>query len=316
MARREIQIRQVDAFTTVPFAGNYAGVVPDAAGLTETDMVNIAREMNVSETAFILPAGAAGADLRIRWFTPGEEVPLCGHATVASFHLLAEEGRWGMAQAGRYVFKLETLSGILNVAVDKTADGSTVEFELPVPQFRTLADQPHDILNSLGLQRESVEPSLPVVAEHYLYLPLRSLADMRRIQPSYSELARACEIHRVLGVSVFTLETIEATSAVHSRFFAPGLGVNEDPVTGSANGPLGVYLAAVAIPKGRRVASVRTPDGRTEFVGEQGDEVGRPGRVRIRVQHEGPTVRRVWIAGQAVTVLRGSIDTNILQDNP
>lgn len=303
----EIQIRQVDAFTTKPFAGNYAGVVPDGDGLSDAQMLSIAREMNVSETAFILPPSQPGADLRIRWFTPGEEVPLCGHATVASFHLLAEEGRRGMERPGTYAFRLETRSGILAVTVEKEQQGAQVEFELPVPAFRSLADAPMRVLNALGLLPAALDAALPIVAENYLYLPVRGLRELGAIRPDYVALADACTDVGVMGVSVLTLETIEPTSAVHSRFFAPGLGVNEDPVTGSANGPLGVYLQRFVAPLGRALASTKLPDGRLVYVGEQGDEVERPGRVAIRLKVEGEAVRRVWIVGRAVTVLKGSM---------
>lgn len=304
---KEISIRQVDAFTTRPYGGNYAGVVPDASGLTDAQMQAIAREMNVSETAFILPPNRAGADVRIRWFTPGDEVPLCGHATVASFHLLAEEGMWGMEMEGTYSFRVETRSGILDVNVDKGPDGPLVEFELPVPTFRQMPSPPLNVLAALELNESHLHGDLPIVSENYLYLPVRSLSALGEIRPAYAMLADACAAHDVLGVSVFTLETLEQTSAVHSRFFAPGLGVNEDPVTGSANGPLGVYLFQEAVPRGLTVSMTTLPDGRIEFVGEQGDEIDRSGRVQIRLLVEGTALRRVWIAGRAVTVLRGKI---------
>ena len=307
MPLHEISIRQVDAFTTRPYAGNYAGVVPNASGLTDAQMQAIAREMNVSETAFILPPSSAGADVRIRWFTPGDEVPLCGHATVASFHLLAEEGMRGMKREGKYSFRVETRSGILEVNVDKGREGPLVEFELPVPTFRKMPVPPLDVLAALGLDGSHLHKDLPVVTENYLYLPARSLSVLGQIRPAYAMLADACTQHGVLGVSVFTLETLEPTSGVHSRFFAPGLGVNEDPVTGSANGPLGAYLFQEVIPRGIEVSRTTLPDGRMEFIGEQGDEIGRAGRVGIRLFAEGSALRRVWIAGRAITVLRGTI---------
>lgn len=303
----EIQIRQVDAFTTTPFAGNYAGVVPDGAGLSDAQMLTIAREMNVSETAFILPPSQSGADLRIRWFTPGEEVPLCGHATIASFHLLAEEGRFGMERPGTYAFRLETKSGILAVTVEKEDDGAQVEFELPVPDFRALDGAPARVLKALGVASTALDPELPIVAENYLYLPVKGLRELAAIRPDYVALADACTEAGVLGVSVLTLETMEPRSAVHSRFFAPGLGVNEDPVTGSANGPLGVYLQRFVVPLGRLLSSSILPDGRLVYIGEQGDEVERPGRVAIRLELKGAAVARVWIVGRAVTVLRGAL---------
>ena len=124
--RREISIRQVDAFTTEPLSGNAAGVVTRGGeSLSNAQMQAIAREMNVAETAFLLPPSNQSADLRIRWFTPGMEVPLCGHATIASFHAAAEEGSWGLAADGVHRLRLESLSGVLPIEVTKNA-GETV----------------------------------------------------------------------------------------------------------------------------------------------------------------------------------------------
>jgi PhzF family phenazine biosynthesis protein len=193
------------------------------------------------------------------------------------------------------------------VTVEKEKDGAQIEFELPVPEFRPFASAPARVLKALGVPSEALDHGLPIVAENYLYLPVRRLQELAAIRPDYVALADACSEVGVLGVSVLTLEAIEPSSAVHSRFFAPGLGVNEDPVTGSANGPLGVYLQRFVVPLGRPLASTTLADGRLVYVGEQGDEVQRPGRVAIRLALEGSTVRRVWIVGRAVTVLRGTI---------
>jgi len=110
---KNYRVKHVDAFTTHPFAGNPAGVVIDARGLSDSDMQLLAREKNLPETAFVLPSTIKGADIQIRWFTPTTEVDLCGHATIASFHALAEESMEGMGTQGQHYFKLQTKSGIL-----------------------------------------------------------------------------------------------------------------------------------------------------------------------------------------------------------
>jgi PhzF family phenazine biosynthesis protein len=144
----KISVKQVDAFTEIPLTGNPAGVVLKADGLSDRQMQMIAREMSVPETAFILPPSIPGADLRIRWFTPTVEVPLCGHATVASFHALAEDNMYGMELPGSYTFRLETKSGILPVEVTKNPDETDVLFGLTLPecgavQARHHADSQH-----------------------------------------------------------------------------------------------------------------------------------------------------------------------------
>src|SRR5512142_258094 len=116
---RNYRVKHVAAFTIHPFSGNPAGVVLDAKGLNDDEMQKMAREKNLPETAFILPPSLKGADLQIRWFSPTMEIPLCGHATIASFHALAEEGLEGMSTQGQHYFKLQTKSGILPVRVEK-----------------------------------------------------------------------------------------------------------------------------------------------------------------------------------------------------
>jgi PhzF family phenazine biosynthesis protein len=297
------RIKHVDAFTTEPFAGNPAGVVLDARGLSDAAMQNIARELNLSETAFILPPTTKGADLQIRWFTPAIEVPLCGHATIAGFHALAQEGLHGMKRTGSYYFRLQTKSGILGIIVEKKYSGTIIEFQLPVPKFRVQKHVPASLIDALRIRSADVQRDLPFVAQSYLYLPLKRLATIKRLQPDITPLHKFLKATKTLGISVFTLETIEESSAIHSRFFAPEAGIVEDPVTGSANGPLGVYLYQYAIARDYPVPSMLLPDGRVEFIGEQGDEIGRRGRVKIRLRVTGHGVKQVSIAGEAVTMM-------------
>ncbi len=301
------RIKHVDAFTTRVFAGNFAGVVLEADGLTDTQMQMIAREKNLSETAFVLQPTTKKADMQIRWFTPAAEVPLCGHATIASFHVLAQEGLAGMKTEGQHFFRLQTKSGILAVRVEKNFHGITVELELPMPNFHAKKSIPASMLDALGIGSGDVEAKMPVVFDSYLYIPLKKLAKLGTMKPNFQQLANTSRSAKVLGVCLFTLETVEKQSAVHSRFFAPAVGINEDPVTGSANGPLGVYLHQYASSAGFSVASRELSDGRIEYVGEQGDEVDRPGRVKIRLTVGQRGVEKVSIAGEAVTVMDSSI---------
>lgn len=297
------RIKHVDAFTTEPFCGNPAGVVLDARGLSDATMQQIAREMNLSETAFLLPPTLRSADLQIRWFTPAAEVPLCGHATIASFHALAEAGMQGMKRPGVYHFRLQTRSGILGIAVERKYSGTIVEFQLPIPEFRVHKKVPASLLVALGLRASDVQTGLPFVSESYLYLPVKRLSTLKSLRPDLGKLDSFTRSKRTLGISVFTLETIEPSSAVHSRFYAPAVGIVEDPVTGSANGPLGVYLYQYAIHRDFPIPSFLLPDGRMEFVAEQGDDMGRKGRVKVRLRVTGHGVKQVSIAGEAVTIM-------------
>src|SRR3990172_3159255 len=304
---KKVPFKHVNAFTAERFSGNPAGVVLDARGLSELRMQLIARELAMPETAFVLPPGVRGADIQIRWFSPTQEIPLCGHATIGAFHALAESGMAGMRQNGVFPFKVQTKSGLLKVIVEKKASGSIIEFYLPVPHFEVVKSVPSAIRNALGLKSTDFRKKLPSVRANYLYVPVKSLARLSSMKPDMEALAQACRTHRWIGVCVFTLQTKEQSSAFHSRFFAPAAGIPEDPVTGSANGPLGVYMHRFALWKSAALPSFSLEDGRLEFVGEQGDVLGRKGRVKVRIKVKKGSVDEVSIAGEAVTVFTSAL---------
>jgi PhzF family phenazine biosynthesis protein len=262
-------------------------------------MQMIAREMSVPETAFILPASTPGADLRIRWFTPTIEVPLCGHATVAGFHALAEDNMCGMEHPGTYSFKLETKSGILPVEVTKTGKETDVLFGLTLPEFTRAGQYKLDIMRILNITLEEFENRMPIVVSNYLYVPIRRLHTIFSMKPNFFAMSQFLSNRNLSGLCVFTTETVDKGSHVHSRFFAPTVGINEDPVTGSANGPLGAYLfeRGEVTPVGDIVT----------IIGEQGDVIGRKGRVTIRLTVQGTQVTAVQIGGRAVTVVEGEL---------
>ncbi len=297
--KRKISIKQVDAFTEVALTGNPAGVVPDGSGLTDEQMQAIAREMSVSETAFMLPPTGSGADIRIRWFTPQTEVSLCGHATIAGFHALAEEKMHGMKAPGTYAFQVETKSGILPVTVTKGPQAADVMFGLPVPRFVRAGQYKLDVVRILNISLEEMESRKPIVSTDYLYVPIRRLHTIFSMKPNFFSMSQFLSNRNLTGLCVFTTETLERTSAVHSRFFAPVVGINEDPVTGSANGPLGAYLF--------EHGEVKPVDNIVRLIGEQGDVIGRKGRVTIEVRVRDKEVLGVRIGGRAVTVLDGEI---------
>ncbi len=294
-----IPVKQVDAFTQTPLTGNPAGVVVNGDGLTDQQMQTIAREMSVPETAFILSPSLPTADLRIRWFTPEIEVPLCGHATIASFHALAEDGLRGMGEHGTYSFNLETRSGILPVRVEKSAEGVRIFFGIPVPDFVRAGQYKLDIMRILNITLEEFENRMPIVVSNYLYVPIRRLHTIFSLKPNIYAMSQFLTNRNLGGLCVFTTETVDRGSAVHSRFFAPSMGINEDPVTGSANGPLGVYLF--------ERGEVDAANGSVALIGEQGDAIGRKGRVSIRLGVQGTRVTSVEVGGSAVTVLSGEM---------
>jgi PhzF family phenazine biosynthesis protein len=297
---REIPIHRVDAFTTVPFEGNPAGVVADASEIPERLFPTIAREMAASETAFVLPPNARDADLRIRWFTPTTEVPLCGHATVSAFHVLAELGRFGLEDPGDRTLRMECKSGVLPVEVRHPAPGRTsVTLSLPVPYLERAPLAATAIAELLGIAVNDVDLSLPPAkGGSKLVVPIRTRAALDAVQPTEAALVQASREHGVMGLVLFTRETREPESDVHLRFFAPAAGVFEDPVTGSAHGPLGAYLFHHGLVHGEDPIAYRA---------EQGDVLGRPGRVAVTLRVRGNDLVGISITGEAVTVFSGTM---------
>ncbi|MBI1850902.1 MAG: PhzF family phenazine biosynthesis protein [Planctomycetes bacterium] len=297
---REIPVHRVDAFTRFPFEGNPAGVVPDATEIPENLYPVIAREMAASETAFVLRPTVDAADIRIRWFTPTTEVPLCGHATVSAFHVLSELGRMGIREPGEHSFRMECRSGILPVTVLRDATGhASVTLSLPVPQLQRVRLAASAIAEILGIAINELDLTLPPEkAGHYVVIPIRTRAALDAVRPVEEGLVRCGRQLDVHGFVLFTRETREPESDVHLRFFAPDAGVFEDPVTGSAHGPLGAYLFAHGLLNGDTPIAYRS---------EQGDVLGRPGRVAVSVRHERGEVTGISITGVAVTVFSGTL---------
>jgi PhzF family phenazine biosynthesis protein len=288
----------VDAFTRTPGAGNRAGVVLDAAGLDTGAMQRIAAAVAASETAFVLSRPGDVA-VKLRYFTPTDEIDFCGHATVASFHLLSERGLLGRSghvrldcAAGTYDVELEPVDARHSRVWIVTPQYPWKESPLPVEALMPL----------LGGTAEMVDRSLPVLANgHKLFVPLRSREDIWALAPRAAALVAAAQPHGIRGVFAFTRETKEASSVTHARFFAPGFGVPEDPVTGSAHGPLAAYLVnhgVLQLPEAGGVVRVRA---------EQGDAMGKPGRVELEVKGRPGALERARVGGAAVTVIEGEL---------
>jgi trans-2,3-dihydro-3-hydroxyanthranilate isomerase len=292
---KSVKIKHVDAFTKTPFEGNPACVVNIANGLDEKQMQFIAKEMNLSETAFVLPPTNADADLRLRWFTPTIEVPLCGHATVAAFHSLAEDGLHGMEQRGNYKFRLETKSGILPIEVIKTEDNIEVKIGLVVPEkFDRFSQYKLDIVRILNMNLSDLEPKMLILRTNYLFIPVRRLHVLYGLHPNYFALTNFMNQKNLQGVCVFTQETIDRDSSIHMRFFAPNEGILEDPVTGSAHGALAVYMYENGL--------IQAKDGIGTYQAEQGDCLGRKGRVNVSLKIGENKVESVYISGSAITI--------------
>jgi PhzF family phenazine biosynthesis protein len=261
----EQEIFQVDAFTNHPFAGNPAGVTLLTQAAEEKWMQDVAREMNLSETAFLVRR-PDGFDLR--WFTPAAEVALCGHATLASAHILWETGVLAPGVQARFF----TLSGLLTAE----KKGNWIEMDFPAKLESPVAP-PHGLAAAL-----SVQP-LYVGRNEFDYLVEIAGEDtVRALQPDISQLGKL-PVRGVIVTSRADLSQPDQGVDFVSRFFAPAVGVPEDPVTGSAHACLGPYW-------GKKL-------GKKEMLAHQVSARG--GVLRVRLEGD-----RVILAGQAVTVLR------------
>ena len=291
----KLRFFQVDAFTRVPFAGNPAGVVIDADDLRDDQMQAIARELNNSETAFLLKPDASDHDLRIRFFTPTTEVPSCGHATVASHYVRAKI----MGLPACHV-RHKIGAGLLGADIEHR-DG---DYFIKVRQAAPRLSEPYEgerrlqVLNALGLDLDDLVPGLPVqlvdTGNSKVMVPIKSRDTLNFLKPDFRKLVQFHNQVPNAGYFVFALDNPAPGIVAHARTFAPNIGIDEDPVTGNGHGPMGAYLVA----NGR----TESRDGVHHFVGRQGEAIGRKGDVDIWVDVQEATPLAVTIGGHAAIV--------------
>ena len=292
----------VDAFTDRPFAGNPAGVVTRAEALSDEQMQAIARELRHSETCFVADASEPGVDFHLRWFTPMVEVDLCGHATVAAYTCLAEEGRINFSGGIAHV-RYATRRGVLSVWVEgEGKETRGVMMSAGVAPIAAAPDDREAVARAIGLDPATMDAGLPMAvdsANARLIVPVGRLEELLSLTPDYERMRSYGE---AMGYGRFTLicrETLNPSFSTHLRHFAPGVGVAEDPVTGTAHAAIAVYLDWLGLlSEGEKVS----------YEGEQGHAVGRPGSVKVEVHRRDGIITDVRIGGHAVIVARGEIE--------
>jgi trans-2,3-dihydro-3-hydroxyanthranilate isomerase len=294
----------LDVFTAEKFGGNQLAVFVDARGLSTGQMQAATREMNFSESTFILPAERPDTDIRMRIFTPGREMPMAGHPTVGSTFALALAG---VIPAGRrrWVFGLN--GGPTPVDIDW--DGERPAFAWMTqqrPVFGPIVADLDAAARALGLAADAIRATgLPVqevsCGVPFVFIPLATRADVDAAAPDLDAFNRLCGASGAdnHAMFVFSPERGPDDATVYSRMFAPGLGVFEDPATGAASGPLGCYLVrhgAVPADRADRILSL------------QGVKMGRPSRVHIAIGVDAGEITRVQVGGEAVLVGEGYLD--------
>ena len=295
---RKYALYQVDSFTTELFRGNPAGVVLDAQGLGDVEMQAVAREMNNSETAFILPPEGPDHEVRVRFFTPTVEVPSCGHATIAAHYVRALA--MGLSDC-RVVQKIG--AGVLPVDIEGGGESMRVVMTQGAVDISPDLDQAHQsrILEALGVPQKDHDPALPMrissTGHSKVMVSLRQEELLHELAPDMAALTAISRDIGCNGYYAFVLSP-DTDPAVHGRMFAPAIGIGEDPVTGNANGPLGAYLADLGY--GPR-------DGEFRFRAVQGEAMGRKGEILVKVAIEGGRPHHVTVSGQAVIVFKAEM---------
>ncbi len=299
--QRELKVIQVDAFTDIPYGGNPAMVILGTDSLNEAAMQKIASEMNVRETVFV--SSSKVANFKFRYWTPKGELPFSGHPTIAAFHALIEEGLLEVVKDVNMV-SLETNAGVLAIETVKNETSGLHEIQITheQPKFMDTYD-PKDYAEALGLTLADILSPNPVqtvsTGNPHLIIPLSTMKAMERIKPNWDQLEELRKGADYVSIQVFTRDVKEVTSDAHVRHFAPGLGVNEDPVTGSGAASMGSYMI--------RYGLMEPTIPVTSIVVEQGHFVGRPGKIFVEVQGDQENIRQVKVSGTGVTVLRGVI---------
>lgn len=287
--------KKIDSFTDVPMGGNPAGVVEVPPSVTVRQMQLMAREMNLSETVFIAPDPVGEADVRLRYFTPTVEVPICGHATIAALHHLAAEAE-GRGDDPERTFRLSTRVGILTGRVAKGIAWTTFDKTEVLGIWPEDPAIVHDIIGGEDLVAAQARPVL--FGDRNLALEVRDVATLDTLRPDLSRLSRLQETG-LDGLIVFTQEGVGSGITWHQRYFAPGYGIPEDPVTGLASARTANLLV--------RLGRLSPPaDGTMRLRVRQGDAMGRPGLVYVELDlDDGGGVRETRIGGTGVTSLEG-----------
>ena len=274
--------------------------------------MKIAREMNLSETVFVLPARDEKTLRRLRIFTPAREIPFAGHPIVGTWNALAREGVVPIPDGGDGWTRIHHEIGIGVLPVDiEFKDGAPVQVVMTQGKFEIKgelddASDQAELARALGLRIEDLDETLPIqiisTGMSFLAVPIRSLADLGRCRVNAALLAEIYQRYGATGCEAFTRETIEIGEArAHARMFAPGDNIAEDPATGSAAGALGAYLVH------HGASGIESVDGRARFVIEQGDFMHRPSRINIEIAGKAGSIEEVRVGGPSIVVAHGEV---------
>ncbi|MBK9747086.1 MAG: PhzF family phenazine biosynthesis protein [Chloroflexi bacterium] len=290
--------QRYDVFTDQPFGGNQLAVFINPGELATETMQAIAREFNLAEITFVTPAEKPENHYRVRIFTPTTEMPTAGHPTIGTAYALLREG---LVQPG--VVRLEENIGVVPVTISQTGDFTLISMQQVNPTFGAVIEDRAAAAGLLGLTADDLMEDKPVqvvaTGVPFLFIPVKTLSAMGRIRVRADRWEDLQAPARRLACSPSRMETELPRSTVHSRMFAPELGIVEDPATGIASGALGSYLVKYGlVTPSNNVASI---------VSEQGVEMGRPSIIQIRIETAGDQIVDVDVGGTAVYMGSGML---------
>lgn len=266
---KSVTVYHYDAFSQQPNKGNPAGVVFNGNQLTEKEMQEVAFKAGFNETAFLVNSDVA--DLRIRYFTPGHEMNLCGHGTMAAIYALKTKG----LLADKETLTIETLAGILPIKLS----GNQITMKQASPQFVEFNGSKEDLASSIGLASADIDEKFPILYGSTgiwtLLVPIKTLAAFKKMKPNNQSFPAILKEMPKASVHPFCLETYDPEAQMHGRHFSsPYSGTIEDPVTGTASGVMGAYYA-------KYINS--DFDKSLKITVEQGQEIGKDGRVLVGI---------------------------------
>ena len=271
-----VRLHQIDSFTDRQFGGNPTAVVEEGRLLNDAQMKQIAREMNLSESTFILPSNEA--DFRLRFFTPpGDEITFCGHATVGALKVICREQLMGCRYGEQNTLSLQTNAGLLQVDVEAVnKDQCRLSFDVPKIDMVTAPYDLNDVLQALGVPKAIVNCDTPLMLErtnNYVFFQVNTLKELGSFELDVRGAIDFAQKDRIIVFCALTMESFDDNNHVHSRGFAPLVGVPEDPFTGSMQGGIVGYLVDNDL-----------IDNSMNMIGsEQGHFIDRPGQVYVEI---------------------------------
>ncbi|MGE6261165.1 PhzF family phenazine biosynthesis protein [Heyndrickxia sporothermodurans] len=292
---KEIVLFHYDAFSTVPGKGNPAGIVLNGDHLSAEDMQQIAKKVGFNECAF--PLRSKIADIRIRYFTPGYETPLCGHATMATIAALLDQNMIPLKKS----YLIETLAGVLNVNVSIENGQTKIRMDHTKPQFVAFEGSIDDLAKSINIPTSMIDNRYPIMygntGQWTLCLPISEIHVFKQMKPMTKSFPKILKEMPKASVHPFCFSALNIDADLHARHFSsPYAGTIEDPVTGTASGVMGAYIAKFVKPNKKQ---------KYDLVVEQGQEIGKDGRVTVHIDAEEDI--SIAISGTAVFVKKNNI---------